>query len=52
MFKHIGIISGKRVIEFDVFKPNNDVEQTQECVKLWKENYTLENGAFGIKFLK
>ena len=49
IFKYAGVISGKKVIDFDVFKPNNDVEQTQECIKWWNENYTPENGAFWYK---
>lgn len=47
--KYSGVISGKKVREFDVFKPDGDVEQTQECVLWWNENYTKENGAFWYK---
>ena len=43
MFKYAGVISGKKVIDFDVFKPNNDVEQTQECIKWWNENSSILN---------
>lgn len=49
ILKYVGIISGKKVIEFDVVKPDGQVEQTQECVKWWKDNYTVENGAFWYK---
>lgn len=49
IIKYAGVIKGKKVIDFDVVKPDGQVEQTQECVKWWKENYTPENGAFWYK---
>ena len=49
ILKYAGVINGEKVIDFDVVKPDGQVEQTQECVKWWKENYTPENGAFWYK---
>lgn len=49
MLKYRGVINGKIDREFDVFKPDGDVEQTQECAEWWKANYTVENGAFWYK---
>lgn len=49
ILKYVGVIKGEKVIDFDVVKPDGQVEQTQECVKWWTENYTPENGAFWYK---
>ena len=49
IIKYVGVISGEKVIEFDVVKPDGGVEQTQECIAWWNANYTPENGAFWYK---
>lgn len=49
ILKYAGVIKGEKVIDFDVVKPDGQVEQTQECVEWWKKNYTSENGAFWYK---
>lgn len=49
IFKYHGVVSGTKVIEFDVVKPDGEVEQTQECANWWKKTYTKENGAFWYK---
>ena len=49
ILKYHGVVFGKKVIEFDVPKPDGQVEQTQECANWWKETYTKENGAFWYK---